>query len=221
MDRPCVLVVEERDEIARRLRALDSELAAFDVLGPVPDARSAAEPIAKAMAEVALVDLDRIDRLGLQTVARLVDAVSGARVLAATVIDGAEIATAALAVGACGVVSRWDDAASLVAAFRRARRGEVVVPAGRLPAVLSRLDDDRLAKSAAVRMASLTPRELEVLSLVAEGWSTTDIARTMSITPLTVQSHVKNILAKLRVHSKIEAVRVAWRHGAIDVPVGA
>ena len=62
-------------------------------------------------------------------------------------------------------------------------------------------------------LASLTDRETEILALLADGMSTRDVAERLDISPLTVQSHVKNILAKLGVHTKVEAVRIAWRHG--------
>ena len=62
-------------------------------------------------------------------------------------------------------------------------------------------------------LRSLTPREREILQTLAGGASTAEVAEAFGISPLTVQSHVKNILAKLGVHSKVDAVRIAWRHG--------
>ena len=70
-------------------------------------------------------------------------------------------------------------------------------------------------------MGSLTARELEVLRLLANGSTTGEIARLLEISPMTVQSHVKNVLAKLGVHSKVEAVRLAWRAGTIATPASA
>ena len=70
-------------------------------------------------------------------------------------------------------------------------------------------------------MRKLTRREREILSLLAQGRTTNDIAHTLSISVLTVQSHVKNLLAKLGVHSKVEAIRYAWRSGELEIPVGA
>ena len=68
-------------------------------------------------------------------------------------------------------------------------------------------DPDRLL------LARLTPREREILHIVAEGKSTIEVSKKLSISALTVQSHVKSILAKLGVHSKIEAVRLVLRFG--------
>ena len=60
-----------------------------------------------------------------------------------------------------------------------------------------------------------------MLRLIAEGVGTSELARALGIAPATVQSHVKNLLAKLGVHSKVEAARVAWRVGIAGVPAGS
>ena len=62
----------------------------------------------------------------------------------------------------------------------------------------------------------LTPRETEILGALASGHTANEIAATLGISALTVQSHMNSILAKLGVHSKIEAVTLAWRHGLAD-----
>jgi len=70
-------------------------------------------------------------------------------------------------------------------------------------------------------MDRLTAREVEILRVLAEGKSTDEVAESLFISRLTVQSHVKSILAKLGVHSKLEAVTFALRRGIIDLPRGA
>jgi DNA-binding CsgD family transcriptional regulator len=68
---------------------------------------------------------------------------------------------------------------------------------------------------------ALTAREREVLSLLADGTTTAEIASLLSISVPTVQCHVRNTLAKLGAHSRVEAIRAAWRSGAIALPLGA
>ena len=106
---------------------------------------------------------------------------------------------------------------SLVEAFRRALAGELVLPADELSRLVDRLTT---AKQGARTgdIDRLTPREREILRTFAAGASTAEVAEAFGISPLTVQSHVKNILAKLGVHSRVEAVRIAWRHGLADAP---
>ena len=94
-----------------------------------------------------------------------------------------------------------------------------MLPADDLSQLVDRLTAPSLADGTGARaVGRLTPREREILRMLAAGASTADLAEAFGISPLTVQSHVKNILAKLGVHSKVEAVRLAWRHGLATTP---
>ena len=112
------------------------------------------------------------------------------------------------------------DVDDVVQTIRRAIAGELVLPA--TTSCRRRWLDRRgpAVGNAATNLDSLTTRELEVL-LLSDGRSTVEIAALLGISPMTVQSHVKNVLAKLGVHSKVEAVRLAWRFGAIAMPASA
>jgi DNA-binding NarL/FixJ family response regulator len=180
------------------------------VLGPVPDVESVLAVAKTTRIDLALVDLDRDDGAGLDTVARIRDA--GIRALACTRDDRPDVATAALAAGACGVLERTADAHTYVDAFRRATAGELVLTDRCRPAAVDHARE---------RAAALTGRELEVLRMLAEGRGTMEIAEAMGITPMTVRVHVKNLLAKMRAHSKVEAVRAGWRHHLVSVPISA
>ena len=105
------------------------------------------------------------------------------------------------------------DPAQLVAAFRRALAGELVLPVAELPSLIDRLWQARARRSEHALLASLTPREREILSALADGATTSELAHELGISPATVQTHVKNVLSKLGVHSKVEAVGTAWRTG--------
>ena len=119
--------------------------------------------------------------------------------------------------GACGLFPV--DRRQRADALWRAAAGEVVIPDGQLASILAGIGDRRIAADAE-QLAGLTGREREVLRLIAEGVGTSEVARVLGIAPATVQSHVKNLLAKLGVHSKVEAARVAWRVGIAGVPAG-
>ena len=99
--------------------------------------------------------------------------------------------------------------------IRRAAAGEIVMPERDLAAVFERLQGAR-ADSGQAALERLTPRETEILSALASGHTAGEIAASLGISALTVQSHMKSILAKLGVHSKIEAVTLAWRHGLTE-----
>jgi DNA-binding NarL/FixJ family response regulator len=212
-DRIRVLVVASDLRLARILSGALPARGPVGVLGPMADPSAAAAALSNRDADLAVVDLDQADGRGIDAIATLADAAGLGRVLAASEQGGAEVAANALSAGACGLLPAVRDR-SLVDVFRRALAGELVLPAEDLSLLVDRITaPGRGDARGAEGLRSLTPREREILLTLAAGASTIEVAEAFGISPLTVQSHVKNILAKLGVHSKVDAVRVAWRHG--------
>lgn len=205
-----VLIVDEGRASALELSGLPRH--GVRILGPVPDALSALSTLDIEPVSLVLVDLDRTDGSGVETVRQIRQGAKLARVLGITRERGPDVAAGALAAGACGIVSPRGNGETLLSSFRRALAGELVLPAVHLCNLVDRLRVGRDA-SAAGRLDFLTGREREILRLLADGSSTGEISDALGIRPMTVQSHVKNILAKLGVHSKVEAVTLAWRRG--------
>jgi DNA-binding NarL/FixJ family response regulator len=203
-----VLVVAADHRLARVLAGALPARGAAAVLGPIADAREAAAALADGLADLVVVDLDRAEGSGLDVVATV--AAAGGRVLAASDRGGPEVAANALSAGACGLLPAVRDR-SLLDVFRRALAGELVLPDDDLSSLVDRIT--AAGAGGADGLRSLTPREQQILQTLAAGASTVEVAEAFGISPLTVQSHVKNILAKLGVHSKVDAVRIAWRHG--------
>jgi DNA-binding NarL/FixJ family response regulator len=100
------------------------------------------------------------------------------------------------------------DAAAVLDALRRATAGELVLPVDHLSSLVS-----GMRPPATGGLGRLTDREREVLHLFAEGLGTAEVAHRLGISVGTVQSHAKNVLSKLGVHSKVEAVRLVLREG--------
>jgi DNA-binding NarL/FixJ family response regulator len=203
-----VLVVDESPGLTQGLILALPRRGPVQVLGPVPDAPEALAALEEGLADLVLVGLDRSDGRGTDVVGAILDGSKRTRVLAASHRPGTDVAATALAAGACGVLPDTRDR-SLVDVFRRALAGELVLPAADLPRLVDRLLGDEHESRG---LAALTTREREILTALADGSSNPEIAIALGISPLTVQSHIKNILAKLGLHSKVEAVRFAWRH---------
>ncbi len=167
--------------------------------------------------DVVLLDLDLDGVEGTDATRALRAAAPDAKVVVTAQKQSPERIALVLSSGACGFVPSGPDGREprqLAAALRHAASGEIVLPVGDLQEVVGQLDARRVSRAEArAGIERLTVRERELLGALARGGSTVDVADEYGISRLTVQSHVKSILAKLGVHSKVEAVTLAWRHG--------
>jgi DNA-binding NarL/FixJ family response regulator len=182
---------------------------AIRVLGPVTDEVQVLEATDAGLAELIVVDLERTDGRVWDIITALADG-SEVPVLAVTSATGDDDAARALGAGATGVIrGEGGGAKELAASLRRAATGALVLPDIDLPTVVDQLR----RRPADAPVHDLTEREVEVLALMAGGTAASDVAEKLGISPLTVQSHVKNVMSKLGVHSKVEAVTFALRSG--------
>jgi two-component system nitrate/nitrite response regulator NarL len=175
----------------------------------------------KGRVDLVVIDLDRDDGRGLATLVRVCETLHDVRVVASTTERDPELGTAVVTAGASGLVLGFEDGSAIQDALRRAAAGELVLPDEHLTSLVDQLRTARRQRAETVAVASLTGRELQVLDALALGQSTAEVAAVLGISRMTVQSHVKNVLTKLGVHSQVEAVRVAWRCGAIALPATA
>jgi DNA-binding NarL/FixJ family response regulator len=211
-----ILIVDESPGLAEALQLELPRRTSVAILGPVPDALAALEEMDREVVDLVLVDLDRDHGEGLETVRLIREGNGSARVLCVSEARAPDAAAGALAAGAVGVIRPDSGGNATLSALRRALAGELVLPAVHLPTLVDRLRTGR-DMTDAERLSSLTGREREILRLLADGGATTEIAASLGISPMTVQSHVKNILSKLGLHSKVEAVTLAWRSGLASV----
>ena len=202
-----VLVVDDHEVFSDALEAFLGRQPDIAVVGSARDADEAMTLLGKEP-HVVLMDLDMPGTDGIEATRRIRDAAPDAKVVLVTGVERPDAIAKAMSAGACGYVPKSRAVDDVMDAVRRAAAGEIVMPAGDLPSVLG-----QLRNSGEDGLARLTPRETQVLQALAAGETAARIAASLGISRLTVQSHVKSILAKLRVHSKIEAITLAWRHG--------
>jgi DNA-binding NarL/FixJ family response regulator len=207
-----VLIVDDGIGLTQALLLALRRRPGLEVLGPVADEAGALQAISQTPVDIVVVDLDREDERGVALIAAIRTA-SETRVMAATRRVASPLVELALAAGACGVLPIEREPAHLVAAFRRALAGELVLPVEELPSLVDRLWHARARRTEHALLATLTVREREILGALADGATTSELALDLGISPATVQTHVKNVLGKLGVHSKVEAVGTAWRAG--------
>jgi DNA-binding NarL/FixJ family response regulator len=119
-----------------------------------------------------------------------------------------------------GFISKQNPVAAVVEAIRHAAKGEVAVPAPILQGLKSapRPSGATAVASGSLELEALTARELEVLTLIAEGLSSELVAQRLGLSVATIKTHLRNVSAKLRAHSRLEAVAIALRRGLIAPP---
>ncbi|QGQ19835.1 response regulator [Cellulomonas sp. JZ18] len=217
-----VLLVDDQALLRMGFRlVLDAE-DDLEVVGEAGDGRAALEQVAALRPDVVLMDVRMPGMNGIEATERLVAEHPGTRVLILTTFDLDEYAFAALRVGASGFLLKDARPAELVAAIRSVASGDAVVSprvtrrmlelfAPQLPAADAQADGDGVHP----RLRDLTPRELEVLRHMAEGLSNGEIAATLFLSEATVKTHVGNVLAKLRVRDRVQAVVLAYEVGVV------
>jgi DNA-binding NarL/FixJ family response regulator len=167
--------------------------------------------------DVVLVDLRVHDMDGVAGIRAIRRVSPHSAVIVVTDFGDTKAITSAVQAGARGYVVKTRPVDELVAVIRQAAVGEMGLTAADVPTVIGRLQVARQREIEARRtFERLTAREGQILVLLAYGRSTIETAAELHISPLTVRSHVKSILAKLGVHSKLEAVSYALRNGLVE-----
>jgi DNA-binding NarL/FixJ family response regulator len=223
MDQPAnsppvrVFLVDDHAVVRRGIRAFFDMLTETDVLGEAADGQDALDKLAEMasrhdLPDVVLMDLvmPRLD--GLAATAAIKQRYPCVEVVMLTTFSEAERVHMALEAGASGYLLKDAEADEVGAAVRAAHRGEVHLD----PAVARKLTRSLIAPQRTA--TSLTPREREILVLVAQGGSNQDIADALVISERTARTHVSNMLAKLGLASRTQAALWAIREGFVPAP---
>ena len=155
---------------------------------------------------------------GIEATRQIKEVSPSTKVVIMTAHDEDRLLVEAVEAGASGFLGKDEAADELLAAAKAAAEGEVLIDPATLTRLLAQVARERAAeRDAQMLLDDLTEREREILQLLAQGMRNDGIATKLYISPQTVQTHVRNILGKLRVHSKLEAVAFAVKYGAITV----
>lgn len=212
-----VVICDDQGMIRAGFRSLLQSEPDLDVVGEAANGEEAVDVVRRLRPDVALMDIRMPVLDGLAATRRIVDGGSTTRVLVLTTFDLDEYVFEALRAGASGFLLKDAPAEDLAAAIRVVAAGESLLA----PGVTRRVIDAfvRRVPRAVVpreeRLASLTPRELEVLGLLARGLSNLDIAERLFVSEGTTKTHVSNVLMKLGVRDRVQAVIFAYENGVV------
>ena len=209
-----VLIVDDDDLMRAGLRGVLASDDAIEVVGDAPDGRDAVYRTRLLSPDVVLMDVRMPDLDGISATRELLEAFPEVRVVILTTFEQDDYIFGALAAGASGFLLKRTAPEELVAAIHTIAAGDSLLS----PSVTSRVIE-RMAQQPApdagrdARLDDLTPREREVLELVARGLSNGEIAAELVIEESTVKTHMKRLLAKLGARDRVQAVIFAYESG--------
>ncbi len=204
-----VVIVDDHAVVRRGLRAFLELQPDIEVVGEAPDGATAEQVSASVRPDLVLMDLVMPGSDGIATIRRLRAAHPAMAVLVLTsYVDDVHV-FAALEAGAAGYLLKDVQPDELIRAIRQVRQGEPALH----PKVAARLVQRTAQPSS---FADFTPRERDVLRLLAEGFANKEIARRLSLSEKTVKTHVSNILQKLGVADRTQAALLAVRRGLVQ-----
>jgi DNA-binding NarL/FixJ family response regulator len=211
-----VLLVDDDDLMRAGLRAVLSSDDSVEVAGEASDGREAVELAARLRPDVALMDVRMPNMDGIAATGELLERVPSARVIVLTTFEDDDYIFGSLSAGASGFLLKRTRPEELIAAIHTIAAGEALLS----PSVTRRVVD-RMAPRLPVgatsseRLDELTPRERDVLELIARGLSNREIADALVIEESTVKTHVKRILMKLALRDRVHAVIVGYETGLV------
>jgi DNA-binding NarL/FixJ family response regulator len=209
-----VLIIEDHRVVAEGLMVLLDEYPELLVVGSAGTVAEVDRLAAAERVDVAVVDYWLPDGTGVEATEVLRAHRPDAAVVFLSADDSDEVMLAALEAGASGYLVKSAGGADIADAVRRAAEGEILVPARQLAALLARRREQAQRQAErSRRLGSLTPRERQILGLMAEGMDNRDIAGQLGVSYTTVRSHVRHLLGKLSARSKLEAVVKATEWG--------
>ena len=211
-----VVIADDHRSFGEALEvALDKE-GDLRVIEVVTDGESAVESASKSQPDVVLMDLQMPGIDGIEATRRIHDEATGTAVIILSGLNDEVSLARAIQAGARGYLRKTEAIVGLADAIRRAYRGEPLHTSVEVEESLRKLRRRRaMDGNLAHRIERLTPRETEILQRMADGDPPEKIARDLGMSKHTLRTHTQNVLTKLGVHSKLDAIVAAIRYGKV------
>lgn len=212
-----VLVVDDHTIVRDGICALLALAGDIEVVGEAANGRDALEMAKELAPDVVLMDIAMPILSGLEATRRIHKEFPDIRVVALTQFDDKDYVFPFIEAGACGFLSKAAASSELTSAIRCVYRGESFLSPSVTKIMIEEYQQGAAVRDRSDHYEQLTDRERDVLKLVAEGYTTQEIADMLVISPKTVEGHRSSLMAKLDLHNRIDLVKYALRKGLIDV----
>lgn len=208
-----VVLAEDHALVRAGIRSLLDRMSGVEVVGEAVDGREAIDMIGRLLPDVVLMDITMPGLNGLHVVVRAKADHPEVRVIMLSMHDNEEYVWQALRAGAAGYLLKDADPSELELAVRSVARGQSYLS----PAVSAHVVSDYLRRSTPEKgpMERLTPRQLEIVQLIAEGHTNQEIARQLDVSLKTIESHRAQLMSRLDIHDVPGIVRYAVRMGLV------
>lgn len=211
-----ILIVDDERTFGEALELALVREKDLEVIEVATDGDEAIRAAAEHQPDVVLMDVVMPGMSGIEATRRIKEEDPEAQILILSGHEDPILLARAVQAGAVGLLRKTEAVVNVATSVRRAYRGEPIHDEGEVEVALRRLRHRRDQKGdARQRLGRLTPRETQILQEMAAGSSPERIAETLGMSPHTLRTHTQNILTKLNVHSKMEALVLAIRHGKV------
>jgi NarL family two-component system response regulator LiaR len=209
-----VLIVDDHEIVRQGIRAILSESEDIEVVAEASDGLAAIQQVKHTKPDVILMDLIMSNMDGVEAIRRITNQQPEVRILVITTYSGDDMVFPAIKAGAHGYLLKDAGAGQLVEAIHQVHKGEPWLH----PDIARKLMQEiSQPKPANPTPDPLTPREVEVLGLLAKGLENHEIADQLVIAEVTVRSHISRILDKLHLANRVQATLYAMRYGLVDM----
>ncbi len=214
-----IVIVEDHQVLVETLKLVIQNEGDMQMVGEASSLADCMELLRQTCPTILILDVSLPDGDGLTLVPKINKLCPDTNILVLTSFSDEETLMRAMDLGVSGFVSKNQHLSELLSAVRLAAQGEIAIPASLLLGLLGRKPHPHRQATEVPEHETLTPRESEILSYLAQGLSALEIAGMLNISQLTVRTHIRNLIEKLGVHSRLEAVTYALQKGLISPPL--